>query len=660
MDDKTRLERRTLFAPCETTDALSRWIRVFLGFDLPDTLIDPESTSTPMDLVWEIYNEARQKEPKFDTILGYACREGIKTLAAAILEVLALFHLGRSNAHLAAIEQQAQKCAAYVRDFLARPHLRDFKTGDNKREIEVVWYARKDDPDYISEKEWKSLPVDEQEAYSKHRWYMKILVATMQSCNSDHVPYLTLDELDLAPAKPVEEAKMIPSPMNDRLPITFYTSTRKFAFGLVQKEIDNAEKSGLQIRHWNIIDVTERCPAERHRPDKPKVPLYFDDNTLRTLSEKEYHELPADRQESFVRDEGYAGCYENCKLFAMCRGRLATQQRPRRKLGDSVCLLKPIAHVINQFKKVSLEAALAQLLCRKPAETGLIYSRLDEGIHKLTVAEIATLVTGDEYPDDFTKSDLIQLFRDRGARFVGGMDFGYSHNFAVCIAAVDGNRAFVIEGFMIPGLELAQKLEHCDSRIAHYNAEIYPDTASPADIKTFKRHGYTMKDWSKSRIWKSKGTKEQVGIKGSVQGGIEIVRMKLWPVMGDPELYFLRGDDGVESIFANLRQYHWKLDAVGNVTNEPDKDDDDGADALRYMIMNTFPPKGKTHIPTPKEGEITTTLSAKVKHEEAQQYTVDNWAQKKIAELTSGVAPEPTATINPKRKGKTGGFVWDI
>jgi hypothetical protein len=61
------------------------------------------------------------------------------------------------------------------------------------------------------------------------------------------------------------EAKYIPGFIKGRFPITIKTSTRKFAFGLMQQEIDEAPKAKEKILQWNIIDVTERCPEERHK-----------------------------------------------------------------------------------------------------------------------------------------------------------------------------------------------------------------------------------------------------------------------------------------------------------------------------------------------------------------------------------------------------------
>ena len=98
--------RKSLFTPCETKEALHDWIEFFLGFSLPDCTVDFDSNSNPMAVVWEVYNAARTGSKDISRLLAYSCRDGFKTMLAAMLEVLAIVHLERSVAHMAAIESQ--------------------------------------------------------------------------------------------------------------------------------------------------------------------------------------------------------------------------------------------------------------------------------------------------------------------------------------------------------------------------------------------------------------------------------------------------------------------------------------------------------------------------------------------------------------------------
>jgi hypothetical protein len=636
---ESEIKRKLLFVPCETKEHLRLWIKTYLNLDYDfDVICDdeqrhPPSNSTPLDLLWEIYSSAMDgKDPDKTFFLAYAARDSYKTLTSAVLEVLCLFHLRRDVAHLAAVESQAANCQRYVENFLKQPTLRDFLTSKNKRTIEVTKYESSSGH-IISPAEWGALDVKSKDAYKESVNFVQIIVATMAGTNSLHCSMLILDELDLAPPKPVEEAKMIAAPGKDRgeLPITFMTSTRKFNYGLVQKAIDEANKTGLQIRHWNLVDITSKCPESRHLPQLPKQTVYYSEDTLKTFTEGEYESFNDQQKEKLFKDTAYAGCTKNCKMFAMCRGRLATKQRSESKL------LKTVTHVQNMFTKVDTETAKAQLLTWKPSTSGLVYPRFDRDVHMISATQMASMITGEEYRREITKNELVQIMREHGVQFYGGQDYGYSHAFACTVGGVYGVNMFIVEAFEIPGLEITQKIEVCDERIKHFDAQIYGDTASVSDIKTFKKFGYKMKDWTKD--------------KGSVKEGIDCVRLKLSPRIGEPQLYLLKDDEGCDLLAKRICEYHWKMDAAGRVTDVPDDTDDDICDAFRYLVMNVFPIKKNRGMA--QEPQQATS---------AQQ--AQNWMQKVVSEHVQGGGLEDTLGIGYEQaagsRGKRGRLLWDM
>lgn len=620
------LLRKALFVPCNSKEALHRWIKVYLGVDMPDCLVDPSSTASSMDVIWEIYSVVRNRTPGFTQTLAFSSRDSFKTLSASIVEVLMLAHLEWNVAHMAAILPQAKKSQQYVKKFFNRPFLREFVTSTNERMVEITRYRHRKTGEFLSPKEFETA-VDKA-GYEELKNYISIVVATLQGANSEHVPFMCVDEVDVVENPDAyEEAKFIPAPFQGQPPITLLTSTRKFSFGLVQKEIDNAHDTGLHIRHWNIIDVTEACPPERHLPEEPKVTIYRSDDTLRAIPEKDYQALSPEDQAKYTQNEGYAGCLKNCKLFAVCKGRLATEQKSRSPL------LKPIDHVIGQFRKVSINKAKAQLMCWKPSTEGLIYPNFERDVHMLTASQMAEKLTGMTFPANFSKVELLDLMLKREVLFYSGLDHGYTHNFATVTAALDGKRLFVIDVISQPELELSQKIEALE-RIKHLNPSIFPDPEDPASNKTLARH-FRVKNFHKE--------------KGSVIGGIEIVRMKLMPGMSQPELFFLKGDLGVELLCKRISQYHWELDAAGRPTDVPDDEDDDEVDALRYLCMNLFSPKGKFGM-VRDEKPVTPTAA------DAHNYTQENWAQKIISEQI-GSSPQSESS---SAAGKRGGFMWDV
>ena len=240
------------------------------------------------------------------------------TLGATILEILTMLHLQRNVGHMAAVEAQARRAQIYMKQFFSRPILRDFVTSKNERTIEISRYYNPRTGDSFTVKAAEALPQAERDRLEYISNSTTIVICTVTGANSLHVPLLIIDEVDIVENPDAyEEARFIPSAYDGNLPITVLTSTRKYAFGLVQKEILNAEKTGLEIRHWNILDCTQRCPPEWHLPDRKRLPIFRSDDTLDALSAHQFLDLDSEAQKLYVKDEGWEGCLTKCKLFAV-------------------------------------------------------------------------------------------------------------------------------------------------------------------------------------------------------------------------------------------------------------------------------------------------------------------------------------------------------
>lgn len=628
------LLRKALFVPCATKEALHRWIKIYLGLDMPNCKVDPSSTSTPMDVIWNVYKAIREgKTKELNQVLAYSSRDSFKTLGAAVLEVLVMVHCEWSVAHMAAILPQAAKSQQYCKKFFNRPYLRDYLTSKNDRTIEITRYKHRVTADIITPNQFKDLSGAEKDQYEEIKNYIVIVVCTLQGANSEHVPFMVVDEVDVVEnPEAYEEAKFIPAPYQGIPPVTLLTSTRKFSFGLVQKEIDRAHESGLVIWHWNIIDVTEPCPTDRHLPEEPKIPIYYNEENFKAIAQADYELLEPEDQQKYEKDIGYKGCLQNCKLFAVCRGRLATEQKSKSHL------LKPIDHVIGQFRKSSAAKAKAQLMCWKPSTEGLIYPNFEREAHMLTPAQMAEKITGDPVHDGFTKQDLINLMIRRGCEFYSGLDHGYTHNFAVVTGAKDGNRLFIIDVISSPELELSQKIDIMNTRIKQVDPAIFPDPEDPASNKTLARY-FRIRNFKKGP--------------GSVIGGIEIVRYKLMPALGSaPELYMLKDDDGCELLATRMGQYHWQIGQDGRPTDVPDEEGDDELDALRYVVMNLFQAKGQVIIgqDAPKTQQI---------HNLNNPAATQNLWSNQILQHVHG--PQQEKSEDPgAAKGKSGSVFWEM
>jgi hypothetical protein len=585
LDDVER--RRLLFRRCKNKEELWAWVYVHLDLDLPDAIVDLKSTNpsdcTPLQMAWDVYQHfAWPSEDDFaqpDERLFYASRFGGKTLTASVIEVLSMMHLDTDVVHLAAVERQSTDAQRYLKKFFMEPDLQAFLYGDNIRETAVVYYVpREDDGNpVLSAREFKVLDEAEKLKYRYATHKTTVIVATKQSVQGTHAGLLMLDEVDVIRNPQIlADAKNIPTPVFQEdgtyvKPLTVYTSTRQTATGPVQAAIDKAKETGLVVKHWNILEATQRCPETRHRPDLPRLPIYRSEETLRALDPDSYEALDPKQKQRYVRDEGYHGCLANCSIFAACKGQLATGP-------GTADFLKPLSDTVGKFKTNTLDGARSQLLSLKASSLGLIYGHLIGGHHLLTPADAYAKVFGREAPNPrMTKADLATDIRGLDVRWYGGQDYGFSHAFAFAVGFTFGSALFVTR--VIAGTELdpAQKLE-ISVPVKHLDLEaVWGDPEDPGMVAYFRKNGWRMREWSKA--------------KGSVVAGIDIVKDMLVPLIGEPCLYFVldEGDEEMQYALGKIREHSWKLDPAGRPTDKPSDVDKDIPDALRYLCMNRFP-----------------------------------------------------------------------
>jgi hypothetical protein len=603
--------RQAVFTICQTKEHLHDWVKFYLDLDLPDCIVcdddvkHPPSNSCPMDLLWELYTKALDgQDDTFMQVLLYAARDSYKTIVASVFETLALFHLKRNPFHVAAIEAQAKRATYYMQKYLKRPYLRDYLVSRNERTIEVCWYNGSDGR-RLTPIQHHDLAEADKPLWTEERYKVEILVATLKSLNSGHSSLLVEDELDLCPALPLEEAKMIPSEghVNRELPMTLMLSSRKFARGPIQDVLDsvnNPDMDPIQIRHWNIIDVTAACPPKRHLPEEPKIPIWYSENRLAAISQEQYDELTPQGKGDYEKDEGYVGCLKNCKIFAACRGRLATKQKSQSRL------LKSVRTVQRTFRSLKIvDIAKSQLLNWKPSGEGMVYPTFDPGVHMLTARQIAELMTG-EPQQEMGKADLIAFAKSRGAEFFGGMDFGYTHCFAYVVGFRWGNLFFIVDAQEVPELSPSEQIDLCRPIHESLDPFWYADTAQPGSIKDFRKAGFRMSDWKKKP--------------NSVLDGIRVVRSMMTPILGAPPNFFiLKDDEGCETLSKRIAKYHWMLDSEGRPTAVPDETDDDSCDAVRYVLMNLFAPRGSIQF----AGEEQPKIAAPGQNTEPAPYPTD-------------------------------------
>ena len=143
--------KELLMTPCRNKRELRNWIKIFLQVDLPDTTVDPESNSNPLDMVWRVYQTAvwyedLKPEERHLKTLFYCSRGSFKTLCACILELMIMMHCGRNTVHIGLIESQAKNAYnMYFKVFLDKPYIKDWVKINSileKSELKSVTYEK--------------------------------------------------------------------------------------------------------------------------------------------------------------------------------------------------------------------------------------------------------------------------------------------------------------------------------------------------------------------------------------------------------------------------------------------------------------------------------------------------------------------------------------
>lgn len=541
-----------LLQPLNSAEELRDWMHVYLDLYFPKGTVYPTSTHGPVEAMWRIYELMKTGENEhIPQACMLASRDSFKTLGAAALEILCMLHFRISVAHMAAISSQSDKAIQYVTSFFRK--LRPYLEANG-------WRQSSDNKKMVS---WLTDELQEV--------YIRIVIATIAGANSEHVPMLFIDEVDVVQdPRALKEAKMIPSTFGDYFPLTVYLSTRKFAGGLMEKTLKETIAANGEILRWNILDVTERIPHDVARVDEPKVVRYLArELPMESLLESEWSILPDETKNNYERFEAYAGIADH-PLLPVMRNYLV--DRDQEDVGG---LFKKLSATLNNFRQLDADMASAQLLCDKPSSSGLVYPRFDEVKNVLSVQEAWEKISGLDTPCDF--NNLRQYLLDLGTVMIGGGDWGFTDHTALpVLALLPGGEVWHMDTFAAPGLEIDD--------IAKYGKELqdtwfvdkwYVDQNYPSYLKTLKR---------KANMRCPKFTKD-------VSAGISALQGKIVDSVNTRK-YFVIDTPNNKQVVDAFGEYRWKTDGKGEVVEGVPHHDKEGIsdimDSIRYPFQNLF------------------------------------------------------------------------
>ncbi len=549
------LKAEYIFKPLDSADELREWMELYFDIRFPKGVIYEGSTHGPIDAMWRIYELFKTGQTQtVPQVVMVSSRDSYKTLSAAAIEVLLFLHFKIPMAHAAAIKFQAGAAVKYANNFFRKvgPYLEYHgwtKSSDNKNTIE--WLTS--DGDEIS---------------------LQVLTATKAGFNSAHVPLLCLDELDLMDPDAFAESRMVPSSYKGIAPLILILSTRKFAAGLMESQINLTPKIGGEVFRWNIIDVAENIPPEVAKVDLPKVPRYITAKSLpmQNISEEQWALLEEKEQAKYERFEAYAGIAEHPMLSIM---KNLLVDRPAEDRGF---LYKKLSAVYNNFKVTDIDTADAQLLCNKPTSSGLVYSRFEQTLNTVSPNELYRRMFGEEAPQTLTIENLRDLLVNADMKFYGGADWGFTDftSLVVLMVTPTGD-VYLVDSFLDNHLELDDIVKHAKELNSNWGIDKwFVEQAQPSYLKTLRRNGLRVPDFKKV-----------------VADGITALQMKICD-SNAKRRFFIVDTPKNQSIIESFGQYRWKTDRAGNIIDgEPYHGSDNGGisdiqDSIRYPMQNLF------------------------------------------------------------------------
>ena len=555
-------DRKLLLTPCKTRDEVKAWIKYFLNLELPDVTVSRYSDTNPLDVVYEVYRICvlKQNPENIKELLFVAGRGSGKTLGMAIAELMVLLHDKREVVHVGAIQNQAERCYAYQKNFLYNRKLKPLVTpSDIPEELRILEKANMS----------KSLF-----NIGGEKLTLEVIPCTLKAVNGPHVPLVVVDEIDTVSGEGIKAFKDIQGMLDSRPgkpALRVGISTRKTRYGLMNRQIENADAEGRTVRRWTAFEFMERC--DDTRSGTKKIPLYVNQDKMEVLTKDDFDKKDRIKQKDYIMHEGFEGCAK-CPIFSICL------TDAKKQTSTSPMLKNLDVDLIQKVKSEGADWALAQLMNLKPSVEGIIFREFDEKVHVKTWDQMWLILTGKEFPGECTHDMFVKKCHEMSLPCYSGIDWGYSSPNTVVYFFVDKrDNIFVVRTDGMTHISTPTWINHIKTKYHNmYRCQLYaPDAADPGSIMEMQKAGLPVVN---------------DGEKGAIMTGIQVIKKFLKiPGSTEPKMFFAK--DTCQHIVNEFTMYHYKLDAAGIITDIPEGEFDHWLDALRYPMTVLF---GKGNI----------------------------------------------------------------
>lgn len=544
---------KLLLTPCKTRDELYKFIQYFFGLSLPDCTVSRYADTNPFDVIWQIYDICVNKNNPMNhqEILCVAGRGSGKTLGMAILELVIMLHDQRDVCHVGAILSQAKRCYEYQVKFMLNEKIKPLIDPPHlHKEDRVLQKMNMEKSMFLVDKQQVSL---------------EVLPCTLKACNGPHVPLVVVDEIDTVSGEGVKAFKEITGMLDSKggkKALRVGISTRKSRYGLMNAQIENAEAEGRTVWRWTAFEFTEQCSDERS--GIAKVPYYIIQDNLEVINEEQWLLKDKKKQKEYERYEMYEKC-GSCPIAAICLG-------DAKKQVSKSPMLKPLDELIKKVRSEGADWALAQLMNLKPSVEGIVFKEYDEKIHVKDWNGMWEKLTGQEFPGECTHDIFVKKCQQMGLPCYAGVDWGWSNPSTVVYFYIDKkDNVYVVRADGMTYLSQPEWVHYMKMRYhSMYRCQMYfPDVADQGAIVEMRKAGLP----AASEVDKNINT------------GIQIIKKLLRvPGAGVAESKICMAKETCSPLMNEFTMYHFKTDAAGMITEDPESANDHWLDALRYPL----------------------------------------------------------------------------
>lgn len=633
-------KKKILLTPCKTRNELKLWIKYHLSMELPDVTVSRYSDTNPLDVIWEVYRICvlKMNPDNIQELLFVAGRGSGKTLGMAIAELMVILHDQRGVVHVGAIQNQADRCYNYQKNFLY-----------NRKLKPVMMPPDLPEDERILEKANMSKSVFN---INGDKINLEVIPCTLKACNGPHEPLVVVDEIDTVSGEGLKAFKEISGMLDSRKgkkALRVGISTRKSRYGLMNQKIEAMEATPDKtraVRRWTAFEFTERCPDSRSGT-KP-VDLWVNQDKMEVLTPENFAKKDKNKQKEYVMHQGLEGCTK-CPLFSVCL-------TDAKKQSSTSPMLKTLDEMIQKLHSEGPDWVLAQLMNLKPAQEGIIFREFDEKVHIKNWNEMWFILVGKEFPGECTHDLFVKKCHEMNIPCYAGIDWGFSSPNTVVFFFVDNrDNIFIVRCDGMTYVSTPTWIHHIKTKYHNmYRCQLYaPDAADQGSIQEMQKAGLPVANQPD---------------KGQINTGIQVIKKFLkMPGSTEPKMFLAR--DTTVPLVKEFGMYHYKMDAAGLITDDPDTEFDHWIDALRYPMTILFgkttiilggglvdqiaglqDPSGNFHR-VPTASEYAMTQGIKLNDTEPDRSKLGKIG--KASELEDS-DPEDDST------GGSGGFIWNV